>query len=161
MSSLVYTVGIFLVIFILHSVLHQILKLFGVVTFKSMVVYVLGFLPLIILWKEGFLVIPMSSCIFYILLVFVVAPYYLAVTLEGETPAAMILKAFSLKKMWTVKELISLFTVQGLLWDRINKLESTGLIRKRKEHFIATSNGLRVVAWIEWYRKLFHRSVSG
>jgi hypothetical protein len=159
--SFVIPIGIFFAVFVCHIIIHRMLYSRGVVTFASMAVYLTGLILLYGVWKSGNLTLPLASVVLYILCVTSFAPHYMAVTLEGETPAYAIMKAFIRKKTQTLRALVSLFTEKGLLWDRIDALTASGLVKKSGSRFIITDSGATISALFSVYRQLFHRGAGG
>ena len=161
MMSLLVTSGIFFFFLGLHVLVHRVLWTRGIVTMKSMAVYIPGPVVILLLWKIGILAYPLSSVVLYMLILSAFAPMYLAMTLEGQTPASLILAAFSRKKTRTFRELSALFTEKGLFWDRIDTLLLSGFIRKKADRYTVTPRGQLIVGFMTWYRVIFNRPLGG
>jgi len=146
---------------ILHIVIHRVLLKQGVVTIKSVRVYIIGLAILIISFLNNMLLLPLSSFVLYGLITLVMYAYYLGLCHPAETPAGMILRAFARKKTQTLTELTRLFTVQGLLWNRIDQLVVAGLVSRKGERFFVTAKGGFIARCIWVYQKFFNRLLGG
>jgi hypothetical protein len=151
----------FFVSFILHVIIHRSLCVRGIVTVKTISVYLVGLGIVIVGFAYGILRFPVTSFLLYGLAVLITSIYYLGACLDGETPADMILDAFTRKKIWKRTELQRLFSSQGLLWDRVDELIAAGLVKRHGARFVVTQKGKWITLCIESYQRLFSRPLGG
>ncbi|OGG30675.1 hypothetical protein A3A63_00645 [Candidatus Gottesmanbacteria bacterium RIFCSPLOWO2_01_FULL_46_9] len=161
MMSLILVTCVFFSVFILHVAVHGYLIARGILTLKSTAVYVIGFFVLWIFYTFGLLSLPLTSVVYYVLLVLVGVMFYLTPYLGGETPASMILESFGEKRQQTFRDLMGLFTNTGLIWKRIEDLQMAGLIQKQGTHYSVTGKGKMAALLVLFYQKLFHRQLVG
>ncbi len=158
MTSLIVTIGIFLVCFLAHAVLHRALAGRGMK--RSVLVYVIGGFVLSVCFTRYHLMYPVSSILLFIFLSLTAIYFYIALSLGGETPASMILASYAKKNRQTKSQIINLFSDQGLLWKRLDDLKGAGFITEKKGLYRATGKGKTVMKIISLYQTIFHRSLT-
>jgi hypothetical protein len=158
MDSIEMTALVFIITLICHALVHRILLHRGIITLKTTGLYIAGFMTLVAIhtsgrFKEELFFTSMTLYIFSSLLVFF---WYSSIFLVHETPAAMILYSFEKKKRQSLKDLVNLFSRQGLLEDRLCDLESSELVRVQHRLLHPTAAGSFVARAGIIYRKLFY-----
>lgn len=147
----------FLTAFTLHILLYRRVR----VTIVGVIfVYALGTLLLCVFGKIGLIALPWSSVFLYILLSAAAVLFYFATSLGTEIPTSIILKSFKRKKMQTIEELIALFTDKGLIFDRIDDLIQSKMVKRQEQKLKLTWRGNIIWRVLETYRWIFHRTVT-
>jgi hypothetical protein len=161
MMTLVYVIAMFLLSLLLHIVIHRIFTRRGILTFKSTATYVVGLTVVVFFAIRGLLQPPITSVLLYSLLSLVAIMFYLTPYLGGETPASMILGSFKKRKQQSFADLVNVFTNTGLIWKRIEDLQTAGLIKKTGTNYLVTPKGKIVSTFVLSYQKLFNRKLVG
>ena len=146
--------------FLLHVIVHRVSLRRRTVTLWSTTVYGVGALAVYWFWLKGYVTLPVSSGFLYVLLSAAAIFFYLTPYLGGETPVSMILTSFQQKKRQTIKNLVSLFSVGGLIEKRIEDLVVNNLVVRRGGKLRITPTGYAVYLVIQVYKSVFHRSVT-
>ena len=157
MSTMVLILEVFFVCFVLHVSIHRILAQFSKKSLLSLGVYSLGCLYLIGTPVPQY---PVSAVFLYVALWLLTSVFYLTPYLGGETPASMILAALKEKRL-TEKQIIRLFTKEGLLSKRIADLEDSRCVKKDGIFVVLRHKGYLLARCIGVYQKLFNRVLTG
>ncbi len=161
MNTFISTIGIFILTFIVHVIIHRWFRGIRRDPLISLSVYLPG--ACLVAW---YVIVTgsayrITSIVLYILLSLTAGVFYLGPYLGGETPASMILASFTKKKRQKEPDLIRLFTESGLFWKRIDDLRRAGLIETHREKYIATSKGRVIIHYISLYKRIFCRPATG
>jgi predicted transcriptional regulator len=161
MDELRITFVFFIFIFSCHIVLHRALLLWGRETMHTLWCYAAGAIMLCVLWRFGLLAYPLSTLIFYTLLSAGMCVLYMSFFLDAQTPAAIIVDAFTFRKTQDMRSIVALFNKHHVFEKRIDNLVSFGLVKKRNMRYMVTRRGIWIAAMIRWYHVIFHRPAGG
>jgi hypothetical protein len=151
----------FIFIFSCHIVIHRLLNFWSVRSVHTILCYPIGFVLLIFIGRAGLLTYPIASLFVYVLLSTGMSILYMSFFLGAQTPAAIILRAFSIHRTLTKQKIISLFSRQHIFEKRIENLLRFGLIKYSKRTYIVTTRGQFVVNILFVYQRIFNRPLGG
>src|SRR3989338_4400467 len=138
-----------------HVRLHRHLVRIEKKTFASVGVFFIGLIFHTII-AFLFVSLPWTSTVLYGLLSW----FHIIVFTEsyyGDMgPSRKILAMLRKKHAMTYHGIVTLFSDQVLIENRIHNLQRDGLIRGKNGHLWATKRGRNLHRLLEWYRALFH-----
>lgn len=151
-------IGIYMLAFFVHALLHRILLHFQKKSYIVTIVYLL-FFPLLIflLFQERYVLgsaafmnerLIGTSIIFYILVSLMTSILYLpSVIEEGQVPARIILQAVDRENALKEKEIFSLFSQPLLIDIRLMSLQKARMVEKRGNIYFITLKG-KIICYI-------------
>lgn len=151
MSSILITLTIFFLMFIFQLVILRILRFFNIHVFSSFLVYIIGFV--ILLYKHDFIAdFYYSSLLIYILFTLLLITFSFVPLLGLKSPSSVIMTIVQTNGEVTLTQLQKAFDERQLILDRLNDLYDIGLVKKRKNRYIISSQGLFISKIIEIFR---------
>lgn len=150
----------YLISVVIHVLLHRYLVRVGKKTFASVGVFFIG-LVLHAVVAFRFLPLPWTSTVLYGLLSWLHIIVFTESYYGDMGPSRKILAMLRKKHAMTYHEIVTLFSDQVLIENRIHNLERDGLIRGKNGHLCATKRGRNLHRLLQWYRALFHWESSG
>jgi hypothetical protein len=124
------------------------------------IAYVGGALLLLIFGMMGFVRLPWSSGLLFILLSCTAILFYIAISLGTELPTSIILESFTKKKEQSLADLTTLFTDRGLILNRVDDLVQSGLVSIEGGKLTVTGRGKIIRNIMEVYKLVFNRSLT-
>lgn len=149
-----------------HVVLHRILARGNILTMRTALIFLPGLIvDIYIIYRLSavfgtlkptyiFMNIPLSAIIFYLLLASLLSIFYAHPAMNFISPSTMILRILEKKKM-NHKELMSFFSDEMLIQNRLNELLKSKLIRFEGERYKVSDKGKQLILLRERYRKIF------
>jgi len=165
---------IFLCVCILHSLIHRIFLKFQIISFKTMLLYPVGFGVLLYLIANDVIsTMPITSIYLYIFLSCYVALMYITPYLGTKMPSSIILDELLVHKKMKKSQLLQLFTEEELIDKRIDDLVNHGYLtrctnsdsrlknKEKRDRLLVTGKGMILYRLIRVYEILFHWKVGG
>mgnify|MGYP001578078733 FL=1 len=136
-----------------HILIHRHLSYrWGIVTAKTIIVYVIGFLVLAGIVRS--MQFPVTALWFYTLLVLSYLLYFLSFLSDGESPSAKILGMVASHGPLSRREILTRLTNEELLGTRITRLLRSGFLRRVGDRLHVRPGGAVIAEFFELYRKL-------
>jgi hypothetical protein len=161
----IYTIGYFLLIVIIHIIIHRLLMLLGRASIKSVVVLGVGYILSLIIWLNNYVLIKFSDfllmSIVYILLT---SSYVLLIAspcLGDEGPSSRILMKVMRSPGSSQKEIENEFDDRLLINKRILEMKQSGLIKERTNIYYLTSKGKMFIGIIAIIRNILGWNLVG
>ena len=143
-----------------HILIHRHLSYrWGIVTAKTIIVYVIGFLVLAGIVRS--MQFPVTALWFYTLLVLSYLLYFLSFLSDGESPSAKILRVVAKEGPLNRREILARLTNEELLGMRISRLISSGLLSNVGDRLHVRPSGAVIAGFFELYRKLLRWDWGG
>ena len=152
-----------------HILIHRFLAKYKIITFKTTVVFIIGFSintlliflkvtkcsdEIICLNNWWTFSIPVTSSILYILLVFDYLAFFASPYLGDESPSSKIFLLVRKKKTATFAQIINTFSNQELISKRIDDLVRSKLVEKSGNQIVISDRGKTFLKIMNLYRKL-------
>lgn len=172
MIYLVISVLVFLVTIPVHIIIHRILLYFDSLSFKTVIVFLLGLIVDVVLVFSLYLSnreavniwnmpLPYTAVIFYLLLTAVYMIFYTSPFLGNISPSTEILLLLRRYKKMSYQKILSCFTGKELVLDRLKSLEEAKLIKYHQYRYTILPAGRRIVLFFVWFRKLLNWNRGG
>jgi hypothetical protein len=164
MDDIALAFGWFFIALFLHAVFYRVFFRWKSMLFFLAGLYFLG-IPLIIL-KHIFFPLPglhllITSCLVSFILSVIILLLYFPRFLNGQTPGAVLLNAFSKKSLWKKKELFDLFSEHELVDMRLQTLKEKHLIIEHNGVLFITKRGRVLSAFMSFWFSLIGMEAGG
>ena len=152
-------IGVSIVVFFLTTCLHVLIHRFliskGIVTFKTVAIFVVGFAInayiLIYLQREGF---TFSAIAIYGFLVADYLAFFASPYLDDPSPSSKLILLIQKLKKASYKDLQKYFSNEELIIKRINDLVKSNLISKKYDRYHILPKGKLLLFFIHAYQAL-------
>ncbi|MBI5613630.1 hypothetical protein HY947_01790 [Candidatus Gottesmanbacteria bacterium] len=156
MLGIYFSLLFFSLCFVTHVFLHRMSRFLGMIQSRSIFVYVIGFIFLVLAVTFGRFQFPFSSLLVFTLPAILIVYLYLFTVLSpAYIPTRMILSHVSVGAK-SQKQLESLFSEKELIDTRVLDLCRAGLVSQEKKQYRVTKKGQTVIQSMEWYRRFFN-----
>ena len=155
MNGIFFSVIVFFINSLVHIVFHKLLKAFGVKTFYSLLIYLVGIWVLLNLQPllSGLI---LTSILLYILLVGVYSLYYTVAVKQYDSPTSRLLTLVRDKGKLTEKELLRQFTFEDLVLSRVRDFEKSHVLYERNNRLFTAGPGRLLYTLMQIYRLIEH-----
>lgn len=160
-----------LIIFVLaassHIVLHNILVRMGIMTFKTVVVFMAGLIVLFVVIIFGSRLnygddqLIFSPIILYLLMTSSYILFFLSPYLGDESPSSKILYLIIKEGKMTEKAIANKFSDKELVTKRLVDMKKRGWIKESRKKYIVLPEGIKIVKFVTFYRKMLGASMIG
>ncbi len=157
MIYLIITVSIFFLSLLIHIFLCRLLKKSKIKTFKTLLIFPLGFMLLIInifnLSRNQFnLTLPLTSVFLFILLSVAFFFLFFGPFIGDIGPTYLIIYLLEQKNALSFQEILRWFSDHELIINRLHFLAAYGYIKKTGQYYTILSKGKRLSNFIDFYR---------
>lgn len=153
MSYILISVSIYIVSVIVHVLIHRILRLMGIRTFKTTTVFIIGFLVNSAVAINGSFLFALLSILHII--------FYTSPFLGDESPVTKIVELLRVNKRMSFQRIAGAFSDTTLVVKRLKDLERSGLIEIKNNRYFVTNRGKKLFNLIDVYRKFLHWDRGG
>lgn len=167
MSYILISVSIYIVSVIVHVLIHRILRQRGIRTFKTVLVFLIGFIvnTAILFYLAGApgcgLKLPLTAGVLFALLSSLYVIFYTSPYLGDESPATKVIAILGVKKKMNSLQIMGEFSDSQLIIKRLNDLKRDGLVEMKNNRYCCTDKGMKLVDLIDMYRKLLRWDRGG
>lgn len=174
MVYILISIILFILTVIIHIFTHRILVKVGVVTFKTVGVFLIGFLinfiTIIFYYNKNksnmrgelwLMPIPFTAVVLYGLLLLVYFALFTGPCWGEESPSSKIFLMVKKKKGMNIAEIKNNFRNEDLVMRRIDDLIGVNWLEKQKGKYKVTSRGKLILKFIIFYRKILGWELIG
>lgn len=163
MIDIVLTIITFLLTVFCHIILHRWLQKYGYKTFKTIVIFFIGFFinAWILLSPFYVFTFSFSAIVLYGLLSLVYILLFTSPYLEDLSPSFSIILLLNRYHMLRSNEIMNNFSDKIVIVKRLEALVHSGKIRKNNSRYIITTSGRRIIGFIDLYRRILGWEFGG
>ncbi len=175
MINIFISIMVFLAVSVIHVGIYRMLKKIGIKSFKTVIIYVLGFLLLsFVSWpivsSAAYLahntagldvLLPFSSLLIYLLVSILAIMFFTSPYTGDISPTLQIIRLLKRNGAMSNKDLLDSFSADELIDNRLRFLVQSGYVQKKRASFYITPKGLRLISVINMYRKWIKWKSSG
>lgn len=159
MLSLLLSILVFVGAVCCHVIVHRLLVRLGIVTTKTIIVYVIGFLVLAVIVRS--MTFPVTSLWFYTLLVVSHLLYFLSFLSDAQSPSAKLLQVVKERGPLDRRAILTHFSNDELIGMRLQRLIGSGLLDGDGGRLHMGPGGSVIAGFFGLYRKLLQWDDGG
>lgn len=169
MIHIFISVLVFILVTIIHVIVHRVCVLTGRKTFKSVAVYLLGLISLVILPFLNIIgnlfpsvySLPLTGIVFYSLISILYIMFFTSTYSQDVSPSIQLFLHIKQSPGISHHKLLRYFSEYELIDRRMHNLVQNGYIRKSSNKFYISNSGQTLIRLIDGYRHLLRWESSG